>query len=242
MFNPILANAFFWRFLSQFLAVICICAGIVTFGNDVWFDRIFEVSLVLTALFCRKNVNVVVLVVIVVVGRSVEELLFLFEVFFNEYWFKGLLYSSFILVAWLFRHDIENKYLFPVIIFLCTSSEIYWFLTGYSAPQVFWYLIPYSLNLIVRFAIFMRYELVEHFFPGQEALCFSEFKIRDAHQWGIYVYAAMVFEYLIRHLFMGNLFIVYQIYPYIIQAISTYVLWYMLQENIIWLRERHISA
>lgn len=242
MINPILANAFFWRFLSQFLAVLCICAGIVTFGNDVWFDRIFFISLIFTAIFCRKNVNVVVLVAIVFSTTIIEELFYLLDGFYDYAWFKALLYSLFLVVAWLFRHDEINKYLFPTIISVCVVAEIYWYSLGYQAPRIVWYLLPYAFNLIVRFAIFMRFELVEHFFPGKEALCFSEFRVRDAHQWAIYACIAMIFEYLLRHIAKIEISVIYQIYSYAIQAIFTYILWCVLQENIIWLRERNITA
>lgn len=227
------------NFLSNYLhtirllivATLCIGVAIFTIGDGELFDQIFYTVLAITLLFCRKNINVAMVVAIILVERLTDELIWLSWGWAESIPFRLALYTLAVFVCVKLKHDSRNKVLVPTTLLLVAATDLYWTVTSYESQKIIWYLICIILCMAVRWFLFTRYELVMKYFPGKEALSKSEEWIYEAYQWVIYVNVLMILEYIIRHLFQINLLVIYHAYSYLIQFVYAYVLWAILNEN-----------
>ncbi|GAA6185224.1 hypothetical protein NBRC116595_24720 [Aliiglaciecola sp. NS0011-25] len=220
------------KLLTALLGGLFIFAGMYTFGNPLLFDRLFICILVFTAIVCRKNVNVLGVVIILVIQRLVEETAWSI----SELEFADLIKASFYLLSiavyWKIKYDKASRLLLLGLI-ISLSAEFYWILNQQLAPEIYWYITLQSSYLFARHLFFMRVAYMSDILPKQ--------KIESINlDWQMYKLNAlfavlqlfMIFEYIIRSVFeYKKVLLIWTSYPYLAQLCYTYLIWIVFYES-----------
>lgn len=202
MIGPYLA----W-FINGLIGVTFVLLGYFTFGNALLFERLFFLCLIFVGFFCRKNVNVLCVVLIIFAGRIMDEAGYHF-IIPSDLFIKILCYPALAYFLYRFRHDELSK-LAAIIFIACLTSELYWLLIGYQAPEVMWLMFGIIVNTAVRYALIFRMFVIEKFFPGKAEDIMIDFIIRKAAGIHIIISALSAIEYLVRHLSIANPLYIY---------------------------------
>lgn len=219
------------KIITALFGGLFIFAGIYTFGNALLFDRIFIGVLIFTAIVCRKNVNVLGVVIILMGVHLLSEAAW----FVSELEYKTTAKIGFYclsgVVCYQLRYDYTSKILLACLIG-SLLSEGYWEYLGKNAPEIYWYIFVLSSNLIARHLLFLRVSYTDDFFPGK-----SQSINMDWHLYKLTAVAAIlqsfnILEYIVRSVFgFVEVMFIYNIYPYLMQAISTYTVWIIFHES-----------
>jgi hypothetical protein len=235
-----LVRAYLPNFITALFAGLFIAGGILTFGNADVFDRLYFGILIFTAVICRKNINVLSVLIILFAQLSMEELAWLYRS--DSYVVKIILYSTVIWFAYYFRYDWVAKAIFYIVI-LVIFSEVYWYLTDYPPPQFYWHIWIMLSNLLVRYFLFSRVSLLDEYFPGKGMSTNLDWVIYRLSALVIITQIAITLEYLARHIlgFSSVLFIYYS-YEYIIHGLATFAIWATFHESYKQLLPRLLKA
>lgn len=219
------------KIITALFGGLFISLGIYTFGNGLLFDRIFLGVLIFTGVICRKNVNVLGVVAIVLCIRMVEELAWIVIESEISAIVRLCFYSISVLTYFRLRYDPLSR-LFFVAISLCLISEAFWFLNDRKSPDLHWYLLMMALAMFTRHLIFSRVSYTEDYFPKKAASINLDFHIFKLNALTCLIELINIFEYVIRNV-LGYVEIVYfyYLYPYLMQAISTYLIWRVFHES-----------
>jgi hypothetical protein len=222
-------RAYLPQILTTFFGGLFVALGIITFGNAEAFDKLYLLILFFAALLCHKNMNIVSILSIILLQRLTEELAWLY--LFDNNIIKLLIYCFGLLAAYYLRHDWLVKVIIPTIV-LVIVAEAYWFISDYKSPELYWHIWIMISNLIVRFLIFSRVSLVDHYFPNKGESVNLDWVIYKLSVVVIIIQSAILFEYLIRHILgvSGALYI-YLLYPYLIHGLATIAIWATFQES-----------
>ncbi|TRY29436.1 hypothetical protein [Aliiglaciecola sp. M165] len=220
------------KILTALFGGLFIFAGIYTFGEPLLFDRLFICILIFTAVICRKNINVLGVVVILVAQRLVEETAWSISELEYKDIIKAAFYFFAIAIYWKVKYDNASRILL-IALFAAIASEFYWIYTKQNAPEIYWYAAHAGFFLFARHLFFMRVAYMEDLFPNR--------KIDSINlDWQIYklsvVFAAlqlfMVLEYVARSVFgQTHIEFVWVTYPYISQLCYTYLVWVIFFES-----------
>ncbi len=219
------------KIITALFGGLFIFAGVYTFGNALIFDRIFIGVLIFTAIVCRKNVNVLGVLVILVIQRVLEE--FGWVVIGSEYlYFVKVMF--YLIAAWLcykMHYDLISKMLLLCLI-AAMGSELYWFIYDIKPPLVHWFVFTVVLTLLARHMIFLRVSLTEDYFPNKGESINLDWQIYKLNGVAAAVQSIVMLEYLLRNLlsfFTVKFF--YSITPYVMHAIATYAIWVIFHES-----------
>lgn len=232
-------RAYLPQIFTALFGGLFIAASILTFGNALAFDRIFLGVILFTAILCRKDVNVLSVIVIIFLQHLVEELAWLYIP--DSYQIKALVcIVGFWLVHYLW-YDWASK-----ILLLClvswVSTEIYWFMVEYDPPQTFWYLCIIMICISIRHLVFLRVNLVGTYLPKHAKSINLDWLLYKINAVIMLVQAVVLFEYFLRHLFGYDVLFAYEALPYIIHALSTLLIWATFNESYKQLFPRWIKA
>lgn len=216
------------QIFTSLLGGFFVAFGIITFGDSNVFDRLFVVILIFTAIVCRHDINVVCIAIIILLQLSMEELLWLY--FLDNNIFKILLYIVGFGVAYLFRYDRVAKLVIPTLLFV-SVIETYWWFIEFDAPKIFWHVCIMISNLIVRFCIFSRVGILEHYFSTKAQSINLDWVIYKLSALFIIVQSIMLAEYMVRHLLGFNILVFYHSYPYLMRCISVFAIWAIFHES-----------
>jgi hypothetical protein len=103
--------------------------------------------LIFTGIICRKNINILSVVILLLMQSTWESLAWHYHI--DDIIVKIMLYISAFVMMYYLRHDWVIKILLPTLS-LVIVSEIYWYLTNYSAPGVYWHIWLMASNLLSR--------------------------------------------------------------------------------------------
>jgi hypothetical protein len=224
-----LKPAYLHQILTALFGGLFVFFGIVTFGNALAFDRIFICLLIFTGLVCRKDINVVSVIIILVLQLIWEGLAW--NILVDENLIKLLFYLIALYAVYYFRYDWLAKIMATSII-IASGSELYWYLNDYSAPEIYWYIWMMISNLFIRHLVFCRVSFVDSYFPSKGKSVNLDWIIYRLNAALIILQAAMVSEYLSRHLLgFDDTLIVYYSYSYIIHIIGTITIWAIFTES-----------
>jgi hypothetical protein len=224
-----LVRAYLPPIMTALFGGLFIAAGILTFGNAAIFDRLFIGILVFTAVTCRKNVNILSVVAIILLQRALEECAWSFLT--DTYLIKIALYSFGFWLVYYLRHDWITRVLLTSLI-LVSVAEIYWYINDDLAPQVYWNIGLMIFDVIIRYLIFSRFSFVELWFKGRAVSINLDWTIYKLSAIAIIVQCAIITEYLIRHILeLPNLLLVYSAYPYAMHIIATIAIWATFHES-----------
>lgn len=224
-----LVRAYLPKIITALFGGLFIAAGILTFGNALVFDRIFIGILLFTAFVCRKDINVIGIVIIILIQHILEELAWIY-LSDNEF-VKTFIYIACLFLAYQLRHDRIAKFVF-VFTLIVVGIEIYWYFTEYSAPQIYWHMSLIGLNLLVRNLIFSRVSISEHYFKRVATSINLDWIIFRLYGLSILIQTAIVAEYLIRHIGnFENLLFFYNSNAYFMHGIATLAIWAIFNES-----------
>jgi len=222
-------RAYLPQILTALFGGLFIALGIATFGNAWAFDRIYISLLIFTGVVCRKDINVVSLVIILVLQLIWESLAW--NLLFDHHVIKIFLYLLAFYSVFYFRYDWLAKIVAVVVVF-GSVSELYWYFSDYSAPEIYWYIWVMISNLLIRHLIFCRVSFVDKYYPQKGESVNLDWVIYKLNAVLTLLQSAMVFEYLSRHLLgFDDILIVYFSYSYIIHIIGTIIIWAIFTES-----------
>ena len=236
-----LLRAYLPKLITALFGGLFIAAGIITFNDAVLFDRIFLGVLIFTAVICRKDVDVLGVILIIFLTRAVEELVWLH---LNESGFiKILIYLACLSISFYLRHNWASK-IFLGVSLLTSFIEIYWLSIEYDPPEIYWNMILVAITLISRNLIFSRVSITEHYFKKFQPKSINlDWIIYKLFGLSLIIQIIVVLEYVIRHLFdLPKLVIFYYASVYAIRAIGTLSIWAIFNESYKQLAPKFLKA
>lgn len=230
------------KIITALFGGLFIFAGVYTFGNAELFDRIFIGVLIFAAIVCRKNINVLGVLIILVLQRGLDELAwFIFNTDF-ELTTKILFYALALTSAYFLKYDSISKLLFSCTI-LALCAEVYWYVSDQNSHKIHWYLASMNIALLVRHALFMRVSYTEDFFPSKAGSINLDWHIYKLNALASIVLAFTLIEYMIWGVFnFSNADVMYTAMPFMTHAISTYAIWITFNESYRLLLPRLLKA
>lgn len=219
------------RMFTALFGGLFIFLGIYTLGNGLLFDRIFIGVLIFTAFICRKNVNVLGVIAILVIQRLLEESAW----FISEQEFKtaikALFYTSALFTWYKIKYDPTSRML-AIALILSLSSELYWYLAGKGAPEIYWYVGLAAVCLFTRHLLFLRVSYTDDFYPGRAESINLDWHVFKLYAVSIAVQVLMLIEYIVRSVFgFVEILYFYKLYPYLAHSIGTYTIWIIFNES-----------
>lgn len=216
-------RAYLPQIITALFGGLFVWLGIITFGNPTLFDKLFAGVLIFTAVVCRRDINIVSIIIILLFQLSWETLVWNYQN--NHYLIKILLY---LVTLWAIRYFWYDRIV--RVTFFCTflvvSAEIFWFVTNYSAPNIYWHAWLILSSIFVRFLLFSRVALIDHYFPEKGASINLDWIIYKLTAFVIIFQTLAIIEYLIRHILgYSNILIIHNSYSYVIQGIGTFSIW-----------------
>jgi hypothetical protein len=228
------------QFLTAFFGGGFVLLGILTFGNAGDFEKIHVGMLIFTGIICRKNINIVSVVILLVLQLLWEYLGW--KILLNNEFVKIVFYLCVFGMAYYFRYDwVINIILLTLT--LAVVSEIYWYLTDYSAPEIFWHILLMASNLLLRDLIFSRVGIIDSYYPNKGLSVNLDWVIYKLSAFMIIIQSLMIVEYIIRHI-TGNsdTLLVYYSYSYFVHAHATITVWAIFSESFKQLLPRLLKA
>lgn len=220
------------KILTALFGGLFIFAGVYTFGEPLLFDRLFICILIFTAFVCRKNINVLGVVVILVIQQLVVETAWTISELEFTNAVKALFYLASIALYWFIKYDKLSRLLLVALV-LSLAAEFYWLAMGQSAPQVYWYVALLSSYAFVRHLFFMRVTYMQDWFKNRTVESINlDWQIYKLNAFFALLQFLMVIEYIIRGITgFNNLLYVWASYPYIVQLGYTYLIWVIFFES-----------
>jgi hypothetical protein len=233
-------RAYLPKILTALFGGLFVWLGIVTFGNGAAFDKLHIGMLIFTGIICRKDINIVSVVILLLLQLTWES--FAWYYLLNENFIKIILYTSAFWMMYYFWHDWVVKIILPTLV-LVTISEIYWYQINYSSPEIYWHIWIMVSNLLIRYLIFIRVGIVDKYFPEKGLSVNLDWVIYKLSALIIIIQATMILEYLLRHLMgLSNMLYVYYSYSYLVHGIATVVVWAIFSESFKQLLPRLLKA
>ncbi|GHB66413.1 hypothetical protein GCM10008107_14510 [Psychrosphaera saromensis] len=211
--------------ITATLALVFIYLGYLSFDYPLYFDRLFIlVLLVLIATF-KVNKNLFSIGLILLLERVLAALLFEIS---SEIMSKVAVYCLGLFFMYKLKFD---KQVFSILLPIWLGSicaEIYWFVTNYPAPRIHTYIGLIYLNLVTRFFLIFR----GHILNSKLTFRISSLPL----DWNLYriagfynlVIAAIIIEYIIRHMTSAKPMLVYTNYSGITQLTTLVTLYLIL--------------
>ncbi|GAB5382435.1 MAG: hypothetical protein Alis3KO_08600 [Aliiglaciecola sp.] len=230
------------KILTALFGGLFIFAGIYTFGEPLLFDRLFVFILIFTAVICRKNVNVLGVVVILVIQRLVEETAWSVSELEYKTMIKGVFYLLSLIACWAVWYDKLAKLLVGTLI-LALGAEFYWILTSTKPSEIYWYVFLIANCLVVRHLIFIRVLYTEDYFPKRSQSLNLDWHIHKIFAAYAAIWSLMVVEYLVRNILgFTNALFIYSNVALLVHIISTYGVWIIFFESYKLLLPRLLKA
>ncbi|NCP66262.1 MAG: hypothetical protein GW763_13595 [Paraglaciecola sp.] len=223
-----LLRAYFPQVVTTVLAGIFIALGIFSFGKPAFFDRLFLCVLIFTAVVCYQSINILSLLILLIIARSIEELAWL--AFYDSYLISVFINTLTIAVLIFLRFDPLSKLGF-LIVTLAMCAEIYWMIIDYPAPELYWHVTLLLISFSMRYLSFMRFNIVDRFFPGKSKPTHLDWAIYNTYGFAIIIQSAVLLEYLVRHVLgYSQVLVVYNAYVYLVHGIAVYVVFAIVNE------------
>jgi len=212
--------------VTSILAITFLTSSLLTFGYAEYYDRLFIIFLIGLICFNARNANIMSIALIFLFERFLEEIVF----FSSSYLLiKPVIYLLSIGLIKLFWYDkLIRRVVFPTVV-ISIISEIYWYLTDYTAPRIHSYIAMLMLNMATRHLIFLRIPIFKKFqtMPFIKNTVTSplnhtsiDMPLYSMVMVNIIVVVAMIAEYLLRHLTLLEPLFIYNSYAEIVQVLS----------------------
>jgi hypothetical protein len=210
------------RIAINLTAATFACLAVFTYGRWHYLD-IFSICVLSAVLiFSRFNVNIVATVIIIVSGRLLETMAF--YLITNTWYSKATVYLIVLFTLFHSRHD--KLFTLSFITFaLCIAAEQWWYHIDYPAPEIFYSMLTIAIGLVVRKLLIIRPYLVYQVTGKNADFTRVDWHIAKVYGFAIMVEVAYISEYIIRHTTSLSPTIIYALYPMIMHAFSSLILW-----------------
>ncbi len=201
------------------LAGCIICAGILTIGNALLFDRLFLSVLFLTLLLAiqAKDVDLIGVSLFLLSATILDEAFYLLP---NDLWLNLIIYAVCGYVLYKIKDDkLAIRLAAPLLVF-SIIVELYWLVIDYQTPQISYYHAVMLLSLLLRRLAFLRQFLMPEWFGKKSSSISLDYSIYRIAKYSALGCGAMLIEYLLRHLTNLNPLYIYYAYPYFQRALS----------------------
>jgi hypothetical protein len=218
-----IARAYLISFFRAFLAGSIIFLGFITIGQAYLFDSLFMLILVALMLYSLKTKNVDLFGVsfIFFTIRLLDKLLLILP---NLIFVKIIIYLICYYVCYKFKGDkVTQRVVFPLLT-LSVIAELYWYAVDYDSPQIFYSHTLIVLNLLGRRVAYFRQFYKIKFFDKNATSVSLDRMMYLTSKYFIFIISLQLVEYLIRHLTIFTPLFIYDIYPYIAQSITIWIL------------------
>jgi hypothetical protein len=233
-------HAYFPKIITTLLGGALVYLGIITFGNALAFDLIYVSTLIFTGLVCKKDINVVSIITVLIFQLIWESLAW--NILVDENPAKVLFYLTAFYTVYCLRYDWLAK-IAVTVVFIASLSELYWYFNDYSAPEIYWSILIMVSNILIRHLVFYRVSFVDRYYPSKGESINLDWIVYKLSAALTILQAIMIFEYLSRHLLgLDNILLVYNAYSYIIHCIGIITILAIFIENFKRLIPKRIKA
>ena len=210
------------KLITALFGGLFISLGFYTFGNALLFDRIFIGVLIFTGIVCRKNIDVLGVVCILILLRAIDEAgWFIFENT-DETVVKIGFYALAVTGCFKLKFDPLSK-LMMLCLTISLIAEVYWYVNAIQGKSIHWYVFTFFVALLQRYLIFVRVSYTQDWFKGRGESINLDWHIYKLAAASSFILAGSIIEYSIRNVLgFKQVLVVYTLYPYLMQAISTY--------------------
>lgn len=216
--------------VSAALAGFFIAAGIITFGDASKFDRLYIAILLAIAVYVRRDVNLLGIVSILTLERVIDELVWFSTLEYNG--LKWLIY--FVCAIGLVRERKAPCFCYLFITYLFSlGAEIYWLAIGYPSPDINWHVFLVANTVLIRNLFIRRPFWTAERFPAHAEPLRLDHYIHNIFTFFIWINIAMIFEYLVRHLFgLKDFLYIYNSFEYMVHIVSSILLFTLTDQSI----------
>lgn len=223
-----------------FLATIfLIIGGTFTFDQPLLFDVFFFGTLIFLVLTFHKNINIIGVISIIFIATILEHLgwLLLIDSFLSKVFVYLFLFSTLLIIK-------EEKYRIPIVLFVLIvfSSECYWLLTGYPAPEIYWHLFEINIQILIRHYLLMRVFFTTRLSPVKSRSLDLDYTMQILVAVFMFIHGLTIFEYLIRHFFAIKIVVVWHLSVYIFHLLNLYMLFLIFKNGFKLALESKLSA
>lgn len=227
------------KVITLLVGVACAVFGILTFGNAYQFDVISTLFLVVVGFYCRHDINLLAVIAIIFSGRIAEE--FIFYLTDESPLSQALIYVT--CAACVFKLT-RDRFRYSVTLVLITSllAELYWYISNYDGPDLSWAFSQIVISLVIRYIFIYRPFLMRKYFNKNGNIILLDYSLQRVYGLPILVECLNITEYIVRHTTDYKPLYFYDIYPYLMHAINTYVIWVVLQYSQSLIQKKSLKA
>lgn len=203
-------------------SVLFVCAGFLTYGDSLLFEKIYLALLGFVAVLFIRDINIVSIIVISAAANLSSEVLY--PLVISEHFQLILKLLTYFAVCYTLYNVSEDSMRMPTIIVvgLCLTTECYWYLSGQDAPMIFWYVLLLTINLWVRHFLFARVFIMAKYFPTQYRSLNLDHTLYQLVFFYILLHQLVLVEYILRRVFDVPSTHIYYAAPYIFHGLTTY--------------------
>lgn len=224
-----IVRAYLPHILTALFGGLFLAAGIFTFGNPLIFDRLFLGVIIFTAILCRKDINIVSALAIILLQHLFEEFAWLY---LPNYDLADIpIYLTGLWISYYFWYDWVSKILLANSV-LAICAEFYWDVIGYNAPSIAWYVGLMIVCIVVRHLIFIRVGFIDMYFPEKGKSINLDWVLYKINVFVVLTQTLVLLEYFARHILgYSSVLLVYSYSPYMIHGLSTLIIWAAFSES-----------
>jgi hypothetical protein len=202
--------------------ILFICAGFLTYGDGLLFEKIYLALLGFVAVLFIRDINLVSIIIISAAANLSSELLY--PLVINEQFQFPLKVLTYLATGWTLFKVSEDSMRLPTvcILVLCLLTEGYWYVSGQEAPLIFWYVLLLTINLWVRHFLFARVFIMAKYFPRHYRSLNLDHSLYQLVFFYILLHQLILLEYILRRVFEVQSTHVYYAAPYIFHGLTTY--------------------
>ncbi|WP_158769841.1 hypothetical protein [Paraglaciecola sp. L1A13] len=203
-------------------SVLFVCAGFLTYGDSLLFEKIYLALLGFVAVLFIRDINIVSIIVISAAANLSSEILY--PLVISEHFQLILKLLTYLAVCYTLYKVSEDSMRLPTVIVvgLCLTTECYWYLTSQEAPMIFWYVLLLTINLWVRHFLFARVFIMAKYFPTQYRSLNLDHTLYQLVFFYILLHQLVLVEYILRRVFDVSSTHIYYAAPYIFHGLTTY--------------------
>lgn len=229
------------RTLTGVIFAVSCTMAVMHFGQSQIFDPLVMLVAISIAIIFRHDRNLLSLLLIIVAEKAIEEITW--QLFDNILLIKIPLYIFLLTIVPRFSSGWLRVYLL-LFVGSAITAEIYWYITGYSAPWIFWQVWMCVLAVIARRAIGVRVFWMIELFKSDK----YDFMRLDDHMYNVFsvliaFYSLVTIEYYLRH-FLDLEHITYAYYSlsYFTSFTSSFVIYMLVVESFKHLKGLELDA
>lgn len=203
-------------------SVLFVCAGFLTYGDTLLFEKIYLALLGFVAVLFIRDINLVSIIVISAGANLSSELLY--PLVISEQFQFPLKILTYLVSCWTLFKVSEDSMRWPTVavVALCLVTEGYWYVSGQDSPMIFWYVLLLTINLWVRHFLFARVFIMAKHFPSQYRSLNLDHTLYQLVFFYILLHQIILLEYIVRRVFDVPITHIYYAAPYIFHGLTTY--------------------